>query len=178
MSLSWHPVPYDSAWPLAFERLRGELLRLFAGTAVQIEHIGSTAVPGLCAKPVIDLLLGAPSLAAIEAQIPALAGLGYAYVSRYEAELPQRRYFVRPAEAALPRVHLHGVCVESPIWRRHLAFRDALRGRPEIRDAYAALKRRLAQQHASDKSAYTEAKAPFIIRLLADAGPPTEAPTP
>lgn len=160
-------LPYSERWPLAFELIRAEVLGVFADPPVDsepasLQHIGSTSVPGLCAKPVIDVLLGATSLARIEANIGALAALGYVYVSKYERELPMRRYFVRDADGERPRVHLHGVVVGSPIWREHLAFRDALRADPALRDRYAALKTELAARFARDKAAYTDAKAPFI----------------
>ena len=131
---------------------------------MQVEHIGSTAVPGLAAKPVIDSLPGAPSLGAVEARIDALSTCGYRYVPEHERELPARRYFVRTAEL---RVHLHGVELGSPLRRDRLAFRAALRADAELRDRYAALKLRLAQAHAQDKSAYTVAKGPFIGLFLA-----------
>lgn len=171
--------PYSERWPLAFERIRDEVSLALSGecsgefsdahaddSAVDLQHIGSTSVPGLCAKPVIDVLLGAMSLARIEAKIDALAARGYVYVSKYERELPMRRYFVRDAEGERPRVHLHGVVVGSPIWREHLAFRDALRADPTLRDRYAALKTELAVCFARDKVAYTDAKAPFIRSVV------------
>lgn len=179
-------LPYSERWPLAFERIRDEVMRAFSGersdahaddSAVDVQHIGSTSVPGLCAKPVIDVLLGAASLARIEANIGALAALGYVYVSKYERELPMRRYFVRDADGERPRVHLHGVVIGSPIWREHVAFRDALRADPALRDRYAALKTELAARFARDKAAYTDAKAPFI-RAAIDAALATNPASP
>lgn len=163
-----HLSPYCPQWPQEFERVRLELLAAFAPQAVTVEHIGSTAVPGLCAKPVIDVLLGAGSLEVIEAAAPAMLAAGYRFERRYETLLPQRRYFVRP-EGTGPRVHVHGVCSGSPLARRHLAFRDALRADAALRQRYAALKTALALEHAHDKAAYTDAKAPFILAVLADA---------
>lgn len=157
--------PYDPAWPEAFTRQRDAIANAFGDTRVRIEHIGSTSVPGLCAKPILDLLLGADSLAAIEARIPALAAIGYGYVPDHEDVLPMRRYFVRPAGAHL-RVHLHGVVEASAIWNEHLLFRDVLRRDARIREAYAQRKRELFAQHPDDRSAYTAAKAPFIRSLL------------
>lgn len=179
-------LPYSERWPLAFERIRDEVTRAFSGersdahdndSAVDLQHIGSTSVPGLCAKPVIDVLLGAASLARIEAKIAALGALGYGYVAKYERELPMRRYFVRAEEGERLRVHLHGVVFGSPIWREHLAFRDALRADPTLRDRYAALKTELARRHADDKAAYTDAKAPFI-RAVMDAAFTAKPATP
>lgn len=160
-------VPYSTRWRALFDTLRDELHEVFAPGAVRIEHIGSTAVPGLAAKPVIDILLGAPSLDAIEARVDALADRGYRYVPEYERDLPMRRHFVRTAQL---RVHLHGVAFDSPLWRDQLTFRDALQADAALRERYAALKLGLAQAHAhahaQDKSAYTAGKGPFIRTVL------------
>ncbi len=144
-------------WPGAAAALAAELLTVFDPGEVVVEPIGSTAVPGLVAKPVLDLMLGAASLAAIEARIPALTALGYTYVDRYERDIPERRYFTRQPPAA-ERIHLHGLVRGERLWREHLAFRDALRTR------YAALKAELVAR-GLDKAAYTAAKAPFIRSL-------------
>lgn len=159
-------VPYSAAWPAAFQAIEGELRTAFAPACVAIEHIGSTAVDGLVAKPVIDVLLGAGSLEAVEQRIVALAALGYAYRPAYEKQIPGRRYFVRSRAGEL-RVHLHALVQDAPLWRSHLAFRDALREDPALRAAYQTLKRRLASEHADDTARYTAAKAPFVQRVLA-----------
>lgn len=159
-------MPYAADWPDQFARVRNELLAALDGTDGQAEHIGSTAVPGLIAKPVLDVLLGAATLARIEAAVPALARRGYRYVPRYETELPMRRYFVRDADDASLRVHVHGVVTGSPLWREHLAFRDALRADPALIARYQALKQDLATRFAEDKAAYTAAEAPFIRGVI------------
>jgi GrpB-like predicted nucleotidyltransferase (UPF0157 family) len=160
---------YCSEWPRLFEAVRDELRAVFAPLAVGIEHIGSTAVPGLAAKPVIDVLVGAASLEAIEGRIGALEAAGYSYVAKYEAELPMRRYFVKaPAEGL--RIHVHGVVMGGRLWREHLDFRDALRADEDLRARYQELKLRLAIQFADDKAAYTEAKGPFIQAAVMLAG--------
>lgn len=164
-----HIAAYSPQWPESFAQLRGTLLRAFAGEEVTVEHIGSTAVPGLSAKSVIDVLLGVPSLAVVEARIEALAAQGFDYVPKHERVLPQRRYFVAQPPGGL-RVHLHGVVQDGPLWRAHLGFRDALRGDAQLRARYQALKLQLAAQHADDKAAYTEAKGPFIREVLAMLG--------
>jgi GrpB-like predicted nucleotidyltransferase (UPF0157 family) len=158
--------PYSDLWPSQFERIRADALRIFADESIDMQHIGSTSIPGLCAKPVIDALLGAESLAHIEAKIDALQALGYRYVSKYEDELPMRRYFVRDADSECLRIHLHGVVRDSTLWRQHLTFRDALRADVALRDRYARLKTELAGPYALDKSAYTDAKAPFIRAII------------
>lgn len=157
--------PYTVEWPASFSRMREELLVAFAPLEVVVEHIGSTSVPGLLAKPVIDILLGANTLSDIESKIPALESLDYAYVAKYERELPMRRYFVKSNLDSF-RVHLHAVEFGAQFWKEHLAFRDALRADPALVREYAVLKLRLAAEFANDKSAYTAAKAPFIQSVL------------
>ena len=158
--------PYSPEWSDRFRDVRDELLLAFAPLAIAIEHIGSTSVPGLAAKPVIDVLLGADSLTDVESRIEALSGLGYAYVPKYERELPMRRYFVKSSAGAL-RIHLHAVERGSRLWQEHLAFRDALRADAGLRSEYQSLKLDLAERFAGDKSAYTDAKGPFIRAVLA-----------
>ena len=157
--------PYSDNWPTAFARFRAELVGAFAPIPVLIEHVGSTAVAGLVAKPVVDIVLGVRQLSDVESKIGTLAVLGYAYVSKYERELPSRRYFVKSA-AGEHRVHLHAVVYRSPIWQQHLAFRDALRADSNLARQYAQLKLQLAAEFANDKAAYTDAKAPFIRAVL------------
>jgi GrpB-like predicted nucleotidyltransferase (UPF0157 family) len=159
--------PYSAEWPNHFHVVREQLLSVFAPMAVAVEHVGSTSVPGLAAKPVIDILLGARTLADIESKIEPLGELGFEHVQKYERELPMRRYFVKASATSL-RIHLHAVERGSRFWREQLAFRDALRADPALRSRYQALKLRLAEEFADDKSAYTAAKGPFIQSMLAD----------
>ncbi|KRD73477.1 GrpB family protein [Lysobacter sp. Root983] len=158
-------VPYSPTWPLVFQDLRQELLPAFAGVPIEIMHVGSTSVPGLAAKPVIDLLLGAPTLAKIEARIADIVSLGYTYRPHYEAAIPRRRYFVKDITGD-PRIHLHCVEQGGRLWREHLHFRDLLRADDAHRSEYEALKRRLAIVHADDKAAYTLEKGVYIRSLL------------
>jgi GrpB-like predicted nucleotidyltransferase (UPF0157 family) len=159
-------VEYQEAWPLQFLQVAEHLRATVHGPGTVVEHIGSTAVPGLCSKPVLDILLGVETLRQVEAAIPALVEAGFAYRPEYESQIPDRRYFIKPA-ASLPRLHLHAVTVGSKLWDQHLHFRDRLREDAVLRKDYAALKKHLYIIHAGDKVAYTEAKAPFIQRVLA-----------
>jgi GrpB-like predicted nucleotidyltransferase (UPF0157 family) len=157
-------VDYDPAWPAAFEKERealAEVLREWlTGT---IEHIGSTAVPGLRAKPVLDIMAGVGSLAASRPAIQAVASLDYVHFP-YRAEV--MHWFCKPSPAHRTH-HLHLVPFGSPLWNERLRFRDALRSDPALAAAYAGLKRRLADRHRNDREAYTEAKSAFIARALA-----------
>lgn len=159
--------PYSAEWARCFAGVADELYSVFAPLPVAVEHIGSTSVPGLAAKPVIDVLLGAGSLGDIESRIPALGERGYSYVPKYEHELPQRRYFVKSSTTPF-RIHLHAVERGTRLWQEHLAFRDALRADASLCAQYQSLKLRLAEEFAADKSAYTSAKGPFIRAVLAD----------
>lgn len=159
-------IEYQQSWPQAFGRVARELEAVMVDHAVWIEHIGSTAVPGLCAKPVLDILMGVSSLAEIEAEIQRFAERGYRYRPEHEARIPERRYFVKEAGPAVPRIHLHAVVRDGRLWQEHLAFRDALRRDPRISAQYARLKRKLAVDQGLGKSAYTEAKTPFIRSVL------------
>ena len=159
--------PYSPQWPDAFRAAREDLLRAFSPCDIRIEHVGSTAVPGLAAKPVLDILVGAASLEAIEAKIPGLQRAGYEYVHKYERELPDRRYFVKAADPL--RLHVHAVALGSAFWVEHLAFRDLLRADDAVRSAYQDLKLGLAARYPSDKRAYQAAKGHFIQSALAAA---------
>ncbi len=159
-------VPYDSAWPRFFQQEHAMLARVFAGSETAIEHIGSTAVPGLGSKPVIDIMAGVSTLTVAEERLAALDAEGYEYVPKYESQLPKRRYFRKPRLG--PRAyHLHCVVKGCEFWIRHLAFRDYLRAHPKSAAEYDALKRELARRCC--KEDYTEAKSPFVQRILAAA---------
>ena len=159
-------VPYDPDWPRRFDEERRILAAVFAGSDATIEHVGSTAVPGLGAKPVIDVLVGVPALIEVEHRIPALEAAGYEYVPKYETQRPDRRYFRKPRSG--PRAfHVHCVVTGSDFWIRHLAFRDHLRAHPESAAAYYDLKRELSTRVSKEE--YTDAKTPFIEGILASA---------
>lgn len=156
-------VAYDPSWPQKFEAERAILETLLAPwLAGKIEHIGSTAVPLMPAKPVIDIVAPVHSLGASRPAISVLTGAGYAYWP-YKPEL--MHWFCKPSPE-LRTHHLHLVPVESPLWRERLDFRDALRADPALAAEYAELKRRLAEQHRHDREAYTEAKTPFVQQVL------------
>jgi len=160
-------VPFSSEWSKRFAEIRSELQSVFPAEDVRIEHIGSTSVQGLAAKPIIDVLLGVESLASIEGRIQALSRLGYEYIAKYESQLPMRRYFVRAQTGLAPGVHVHGVQLASQFWAEHILFRECLRASPELVRQYQELKVRLASQFSDDVIAYTAAKAPFISSVLA-----------
>ena len=160
-------LPYDPAWPdlYAAEMARVEPILLSLGVSLVLEHTGSTAVPGLAAKPVLDILAGRRSDEERAAAIEALQGTGYVY--RGEQGIPGRDFFRRGE----PRqYHLHLVTMDSPFWRDHLAFRDHLRTHADAAAAYAGLKRELAARYPHDREAYIEGKTTFVEAILTEAG--------
>jgi GrpB-like predicted nucleotidyltransferase (UPF0157 family) len=159
-------VPYDPAWPEASRRAEGWIGLLLGDAASAIHHIGSTSVPGLCAKPILDVLVEASDLERIDALAPVLVGAGW--IARGEYGIPGRRYFVLPTGTEL-RVDLYTFRRQDPNVVRLLRFRDHLRAHPAAAEAYGALKRRLASEHARDGDAYQEGKGPFVSRILAEA---------
>lgn len=155
-------APYDPAWPQLFieeaERLGQGLAAWLAGP---IEHIGSTAVPGLAAKPVIDIMAGVTSLEESREAIGAANGMGYCYAP-YQADI--EHWFCKPSFAFRTH-HLHLIPVGSQQWVRPIAFRNYLRIHSDVAAEYEALKRRLAVEYRLDREAYTAAKRPFIERI-------------
>lgn len=154
---------YDELWPKRFEEEHATLRRVLEKWLVgTIEHVGSTAVPGLTAKPVIDIMAGVESLEASRAAIPAVGKIGYCYFP-YRAD--EKHWFCKPSPSHRTH-HLHLVPFESRLWVDCLAFRDYLRKHSEVANEYAELKHRLAKQYRFDREAYTEAKSPFINRIV------------
>jgi GrpB-like predicted nucleotidyltransferase (UPF0157 family) len=154
---------YDAAWVMSFEVER-ELLRdvLAPWLAGPIEHVGSTAVVGLAAKPIVDIMAGVASLAGSRPAIAALAAHGYCH-DAYAEDV--EHWFCKPSPE-LRTHHLHLVPVHSELWQRRLMFRDALRAQPALAAEYARLKMELAELHRYDREAYTEAKSAFIGSVL------------
>lgn len=162
--MSIYIAPYDPTWPAEFSAEEARILHACRGLPIRIEHIGSTAVPGLDARPIIDILAGCPPRANRAAYIAAIRQIGYEHKGAFG--IPGRDYFRRGS----PRSHhVHMVSWSSALWRRHLAFRDALRADETLRQQYAALKRELARTFADDKEKYASAKGPFIASVLRQA---------
>jgi GrpB-like predicted nucleotidyltransferase (UPF0157 family) len=160
-------VEYDPAWPAAYQAERDRLAPLLP-TRVQLHHFGSTAVPGLAAKPVIDMIALVEGL---DAPIAALTQRGgYQYPQAFNATLIHRRFLCYPT-AAHRTHHLHLVDEPGELERR-LRFRDRLRADPVVAGEYVALKRALAERYSNDREAYTEAKSEFVKRYTpGHAGP-------
>jgi len=157
-------VPYRSEWSALFLQEQAVLCKVLSPWLVGIiEHIGSTAVPALAAKPVIDIMAPILSLEGAAPAIDALRSAGYVYYP-YKPEV--MHWFCKPSPEIRTH-HLHLVPLGSKLWHDQIDFRNALRKNDELREEYQVLKLRLARQHERDREAYTEAKAPFISRVLA-----------
>ncbi len=160
-------VPYHPAWPARFAEESAAIEAALGDRVVGgIHHIGSTAVPGLAAKPVIDILAGIADLEAGYACHEPLAALGYLYAP-YRAD--EEHWFCKPSPQRRTH-HLHLIPAGSRPYRARLAFRDHLRAPPDDAAAYEALKRRLAAELGHDREAYTQAKAEFVEVICERAG--------
>jgi GrpB-like predicted nucleotidyltransferase (UPF0157 family) len=156
---------FDPAWPAMFLAERQRLLATFPGTFQAIEHIGSTAIAGLAAKPVIDLLAAVGSMEQAWSLAEPLSRIGYTTSAAFNASLTDRQWFMRWADGRRTH-HLHVVVQGSPAWRERIDFRDALRRDPALARRYLALKQALAAAHRQDREAYTAAKSDFIREVL------------
>jgi GrpB-like predicted nucleotidyltransferase (UPF0157 family) len=159
-------VEYDPAWVVSAEQELRRLAAALGPVAVRLEHVGSTAVPGLAAKPVLDLQLSVPAVEPRDVYTGPLASLGYLFVPAPES--PDYHFFARPHER--PRSHhLHVCAAGSEHELRHLAVRDFLRAHDDEAAGYAELKRRVAGRHPQDRLAYIAGKASFVSDLEARA---------
>jgi GrpB-like predicted nucleotidyltransferase (UPF0157 family) len=156
-------VAYDPEWSARFEAERSALAGAIGDFAMEgIHHVGSTAVPGLDAKPIIDILVGVESLDASRPAFDPLARLGYMYAPYLAGEM---HWFCKPNPSRRTH-HLHLVPVSGQRYRDELDFRDRLRANPDLTQRYADLKRSLARRFEHDRESYTQAKALFISEAL------------
>jgi len=157
-------VAYSPQWASLFEQERKRLSAALGSLALDIQHIGSTSVPGLAAKPILDMGVAIAAEADVDACVPLLEALGYHYEGYRGAS---EGYFFNLGSQTRLTHYLHMLLIESEGWRNYLRFRDTLIAHPEIRDQYMTLKQALAVQYAADRPAYTAAKAEFIQSVLA-----------
>jgi GrpB-like predicted nucleotidyltransferase (UPF0157 family) len=155
-------VDYDPEWPAVFDALASRVRACLGDVALRIEHIGSTSVPGLPAKPVIDMDAVVRSTAEIPLAVERLATIGYDHEG--DLGIPGREAFWWPAGEQ--RHHLYLLVEGARELRRHIAFRDALRADTTLRDEYAALKGSLADQHRTDIEGYVAGKDAFVESVL------------
>ncbi len=151
-------------WLAAFREERSRLKRCLADVSVEIEHVGSTSVPGLLAKPIIDIAVCVSSESELQSAIDALRNFGYIY--RGDGKSKGGHLFVREICADVRTHHIHMVVAGDTQWDRYLRFRDELRANRKLRDDYATLKAKIAQTVDVDRRSYTKSKSDFIERFF------------
>lgn len=173
---------YSESWPIIFKSVQNQLNNDLAYFEPLIEHIGSTAIMGLSAKPIVDIMLGLPKDKQLNDLIGPMKAKGWVYYPLYNGVMPERRFFVKfdrlpswqevHAEQENPAVHgfqrllhLHCVHIDTAFWERHLLFRD----HPKTKTAYAALKKQLATQDWQKMGDYASAKSEFINKVVEQA---------
>jgi len=154
-------VDYDPSWPEAYQAISTELCSVTGGLFAAIEHVGSTAVVGLSAKPIIDVMAAVRYLDAVDPFLPKLAGIGY---QLQDTAMPNRLLLLR-AVPGLPTSHLHVVTVDGWDTRNQRLFRDHLRDHPDLATEYGQLKAELAGS-STDGDEYTSAKTEFVQRVV------------
>ena len=171
-------VDYDPHWPARFESARRTIVQATGPLVTAIEHIGSTAVPGLAAKPIIDLMPGIRRLEDGLACVAPLEALGYEY--RGENGIPGRHYFNHYDKGGVQGTgiqHVHMVVAGSELWANHILFRDYLRAYPHEAERYSRLKRSLAERFRDNRERYTDAKTGFVADALERAKAARSLPT-
>lgn len=158
-------VPHQPEWTSLFAQERDLLASLLGPAALRVEHVGSTAVPDLVAKPVIDIAVAVPSLAVIQSWPAILQGQGYEFFGDREGWGEQ---FFAKGPDEMRTFYLHVVPIGSERWRDYLTFRDRLCASPALRFDYGELKRRAAGIYPADRISYTEAKDIWIRKLLGE----------
>ena len=155
-------VDYDPSWPDRFEEEAAALRAALGEVLVRAHHIGSTSVPGLAAKAVIDICLEVRDLASLEARDDAMRLLGY--IPRGELGIPGRRYY--PKGGVERTHHVHAYVSGNPLVAKHLAFRDYLRAHRQAARAYAQIKREASAKHLTDPDGYLAYKDAFVRRTI------------
>ncbi|APB71598.1 GrpB family protein [Paenibacillus polymyxa] len=164
MSLQVEISGYDPQWAEEYMQEQRKIVEALKDVCVGIEHIGSTSVPNLGAKPIIDIMVGVEELASLQSEHrERLQGFQYEYV--HKPDFPERAFF-RRGEWGAGTHHLHIYKYKGEHWENHLLFRDYLKAHPDSLRAYDTLKKDLAYQFKYDRAAYTEAKGPFIRQVV------------
>jgi GrpB-like predicted nucleotidyltransferase (UPF0157 family) len=160
-------VPHDPNWSAEFMAEATRIRSALDDMVVAIHHIGSTAIRGICAKPIIDILLEVDDIQKLEARSAALGDLGYE--AKGEFGIPGRRYFRKESPVGVRTHHVHAFGIGDAAIERHLAFRDYMIAHPDIAQSYSLLKQRLAEAHPDDIEAYMDGKDAFIKEHEAEA---------
>ncbi|MCK5225218.1 MAG: GrpB family protein [Planctomycetes bacterium] len=155
---------YNPDWPKVFELECSLLIRILGDSVAKIEHIGSTAVPGLISKPIVDIMVGLNDFSIADRLVPKIVNLGYTYFPKFEDVMPNRRFFKKLVNNTATH-HIHMTGIDNEFWQRHLLFRNYLRGNSETAKEYAALKKELAKQDWEDSNDFAEAKTEFVKKV-------------
>jgi GrpB-like predicted nucleotidyltransferase (UPF0157 family) len=158
-------VQHEPVWELLFATEAAAIRSCLGDIGVDVQHVGSTAVPGLAAKPILDIAVAVNAPEAVALSATLLSGIGY--LDRGSAGRNGGHLLVREAEADVRTTHVHIVHVEDPQWEDYLWFRNSLRTDERMRHTYSELKTRLAEAHDTDRRAYTAGKDLFIRSVLA-----------
>ncbi|MHA2170144.1 MAG: GrpB family protein [Candidatus Kariarchaeaceae archaeon] len=157
---------YDPNWILEYEKEKEYLSQIIGDKIECIEHVGSTSVLGLGAKPIIDILIGVNSLKIADLCVPILIKEGYRYVKKHEDVLPMRRYFTKGSKQGGRTHHIHMVEVTSDFFNSHISFRNYLRDHPTAAKEYYLLKKDLEKKYKFEREKYTNAKTDFVLSIL------------
>jgi GrpB-like predicted nucleotidyltransferase (UPF0157 family) len=155
-------VAHTTDWDRLFQEERARLQAAVGDRILDIQHVGSTSIPGIVAKPILDIAIAIERFEEAFACVDPIQRIGYEYAG--ENGIPRRRYFVKRNPATTHHVHM--LEIASPEWANHLLFRDYLIGHPKAATEYAALKLKLAEAFPRDRDAYTDGKAAFIQHVL------------
>jgi GrpB-like predicted nucleotidyltransferase (UPF0157 family) len=156
-------VPYNPSWRSTFAAESQQIALAFGENIVAIHHIGSTSIPNIYAKPIIDFLVEVKNITKVDEQSSAMEALGYEVMGEFG--IPGRRYFRKNNEIGTRTHHVHTFEINSPDIIRHLAFRDYMIAHPEAAQQYSQLKRQLAQQYPNDIYGYMDGKDSFIKEM-------------
>lgn len=156
-------VPYQPEWALFFQEEAALLRSVLQESALQVEHIGSTAIAGMEAKPILDILVAVTHLAQAKTFVSAIEALGYEYLPD---EPPSDRLFFAKGPCSRRTHHLSLAEPTATFYRSMIMFRDYLRTHTQVAEAYRRLKRELAQKYPNQRALYTEGKGPFVERVL------------
>ncbi|OGT20962.1 MAG: hypothetical protein A3C55_02905 [Gammaproteobacteria bacterium RIFCSPHIGHO2_02_FULL_42_13] len=158
-------MPYDDQWLNMFDAEKAKILTAVHRDII-VEHIGSTSIPGLAAKPIIDIMIGTKNLSMADICIKPLETIDYEYIPQFEEKFPARRFLHRGPNLPNQHYHLHMVARDSDFWHDHLFFRDYLRTHKQVMMDYQTLKEDLAKKYKNDVGGYCEAKSEFIQNIL------------
>lgn len=157
-------VEYEADWAVRFEQEAAEFRKHIGDIAHDIQHVGSTSVPDLPAKPILDIAVAVPSVEMIPALVRKLTSLGY--IDRGDQGNEGGYLLVKESEPDVRFIHMHIVSKDDTQWHHYIRFRDILRQNQDIREQYADLKKRLAKQFPNNRGDYTSGKAHFIQTVL------------